>query len=264
MEQQKKVEPNRLPRKVYQALEAIVGKEYITEDRAIVETYSRFGIDITGFLKKHAKDPSNIPACVVLPATTAEIQEIVRTANRFRIPFIAMTNGQLGIASMPTTPEPTICIHFSRMNSIIELDEESMTMRVQPYVDYGQVQAEAMKRGLWNGGTPLSTSLCKISSQAILAGLFQTSKKYGTMGKNIVGLTMVLPDGEILKTGSYAVAGVDDFWEHAPGPDLVSMFRGSAGASGIIAELTIKLHPWPGEKYLARAGIWQAVHQDLC
>lgn len=250
MDQQKKVKPNRLPREVYQHLETVVGKEYITEDRAILETYSRFGIDITGFLKKHAKDPSNIPACVVLPATTEEIQEIVRVANNYRVPFISMTNGQLGIATMPTTPVPTICIHFSRMNTILELDEESMTMRVQPYVDYGQVQAEAMKHRLWNGGTPLSTSLCKISSQAILAGLFQTSKKYGTMGKNIIGLTMVLPDGEIVRTGSYAVAGVDDFWEHAPGPDLLSLFRGSAGASGIIAEITIKLHPWPGEDYL--------------
>ena len=54
----------------------------------------------------------------------------------------------------------------------------------------------------------------------------------------------------LLRTGSYAVAGVDDFWEHAPGPDLVSLFRGSAGSSGIIAEMTIKLHPWPGDAYL--------------
>ena len=250
MEQQKKVFPNKLPREVYQALEAIVGKDNITEDRAIVETYSKFGIDIPGFLKKHAKDPSNIPACIVLPNSVEEIQGIVRVANQYKTPFISMTNGQLGAANMPTTPAPTICIHYSRMNNIIETDEESMTMRVQPYADYGQVQAEAMKRGLWNGGTPLATSLCKISSQAALAGLFQTSKKYGSLGKNIVGLTMVLPDGEILKTGSHAVEGVDDFWEHAPGPDLVSLIRGSAGSAGVIAEITIKLHPWPGDAAL--------------
>jgi len=245
MKKQQKVLPNKLPREVYRELEAIVGKEYITQDRAIVETYSRFGIDIPGYLKKHARDASNIPACVVLPATTEEIQAIVRAANKYRVPFISMTNGQLGVASMPTTSAPTICSHYSRMNRVIGLDEESMTMRVQPYADYGQVQAEAMKKGLWNGGTPLATTLCKISSQAALGGLWQTSKKYGTMGKNIIGLTMVLPDGEILRTGSYAVEGVDDFWEYAPGPDLVSLFRGSAGSSGIIAEMTIKLYTWP-------------------
>ena len=247
MNQQKKVTPNKLPRDVYQALEAIVGKDNITEDRAIVETYSRFGIDIPGYLKKHARDASNIPACVVLPAATEEIQAIVRAANRYRVPFTSMTNGQLGVACMPTTAAPTLCIHYSRMNRVLGIDEESMTMRVQPYVDYGQVQADAMKKGLWNGGTPLATTLCKISSQAALGGIWQTSKKYGTMGKNIIGLTVVLPDGEILRTGSYAVEGMDDFWEYAPGPDLVSLFRGSAGSSGIIAEMTIKLHAWPSD-----------------
>ena len=247
MEQRQKVIPNRLPPEVYQALETIVGEKNITEDRAIVETYSRYGIDIPGYLKKHARDASNIPACVVLPATTEEIQAIVRIANKYRVPFISMTNGQLGVACMPTTSAPTICIHYSRMNRIIDIDEDSMTMRIQPYVDYGQVQAEAMKKGLWNGGTPLATTLCKIASQAALGGLWQTSKKYGTMGKNIIGLTLVLPDGELLRTGSYAVEGVDSFWEHAPGPDLVSLFRGSAGSTGIIAEMTIKLHSWPSD-----------------
>jgi hypothetical protein len=70
MSQQQKVTPNKITKDAYQALEAIVGKEYITEDRSIVETYSRYGIDIPGFLKKHARDSSNIPACVVLPGTT--------------------------------------------------------------------------------------------------------------------------------------------------------------------------------------------------
>jgi len=246
MQTQRPVQPNRLPPAVYAELESIVGGVHISQDRAIVETYSRFGIDIAGYLKKHARDPSNIPACVVLPGSTSQVQEIVRTANRHSIPFIPMTNGQLGIGNMPTTAAPTICIHLSRMDRIVGLDEDAMTMRIQPYVDYAQVQAEAMKKGLWNGGTPLATSLCKISSQAILAGLWQTSKKYGTIDKNVVSFTMVLPDGDILQTGSPAVAGLDDFWEYAPGPDLFALFRGSAGAAGIITELTIKLHPWPG------------------
>jgi FAD/FMN-containing dehydrogenase len=230
MEKNNKVQPNKLPTEVYQELENIVGKENITEDRATVETYSRFGIDIIGYLKKHGKDPSNIPACVILPGSTNEVQAIVLIANQYKVPFIPMTNGQLGIVCMPTTPAPTICIHFSRMNRITAFDEDAMTMRVQSYVDYAQVQAEAMKKGLWNGGTPLATSLCKISSQAVLAGLWQTSKKYGPMDKNVVGFTVVLPDGEILRTGSQAVEGVEDFYEFAPGPDLYSLFRGSSGA----------------------------------
>lgn len=250
MEQNKKAEPQYFPPEIYQALEDIVGSENISQDRAILETYSKFSIDIAGYLKKHAKDPSNIPACVVLPSTTEEIQAIVRLANTHKIPFVPFTNGQLGIANCPTKPLPTICIHFSRMNKILELNEKTLSATVQPYVDYGQLQADAMKVGLWNGGTPLATSLCKISSQIALAGLFQTSMKYGTLGRNIISLTLVLPDGEILKTGSNSVDSVDDFWEHAPGPDLYGLFRGSSGSLGIITETTVKLHHWAGGKEL--------------
>jgi len=250
MKSKKKVQLQLLPTEIYQALEDIVGKEYISQDRAILETYSKFSVDIVGYLKKHAKDGSNIPACVVLPSTTEEVQSIIRLANKHKIPFVPFTNGQLGIANYPTKPLPTICIHFSRMNKILELNERKMMARVQPYVDYAQLQADAMKVGLWNGGTPLATSLCKISSQAVLAGLFQTSMKYGTIGKNIISFKMVLPDGEILKTGSSSVDSADDFWEYAPGPDLYGLFRGSSGTLGIITELTVKLHPWAGGKEL--------------
>ena len=250
MESSKKVQPRYFPPEIYHALEDIVGKENISQDRAVLETYSKFSIDIMGYLKKHTRDASNIPACVVLPSTTAEIQAIVRLANSYKIPFVPFTNGQLGIANYPTTPLPTICIHFSRMNKILELNVKNMSARIQPYVDYGQLQADAMKVGLWNGGTPLATSLCKISSQTALAGLFQTSMKYGTLCKNIVSLTLVLPDGEILKTGSGSVDAVEDFWEYAPGPDLYGLFRGSSGTLGIFAELTVKLHPWAGGREL--------------
>lgn len=250
MDSKKHVGPQYLSPAIYKALEDIVGNEYITQDRAILETYSKFSIDIAGYLKKHTKDPSNIPACVVLPSTTEEVQSIVRLANKHKVPFVPFTNGQLGIANYPTKPVPTIVIHFSRMNKILDINTQTMTATIQPYVDYGQLQADAMKFGLWNGGTPLSTSLCKLSSQAVLAGLFQTSMKYGTIGRNIVSFQLVLPDGNILKTGSSSVDSVDDFWEYAPGPDLYGLFRGSSGSLGIITELTVKLHPWAGEKEL--------------
>ncbi len=246
----RKVEAKRLPRNVYRGLENIVGEEWITEDRAMLETYSKYSVDAGGYLKKHRKDPFNIPACVVLPETTEQVQAIVRLANRFRVPFIPFTNGQLGAFSGPSTPEPTLCIHLSRMNRVLHIDEECMTATVEAYADYGQLQAEAMKRGLWNGGTPLATSLCKLSSQTALAGLFQTSLKYGTLSKGIVSVKLVTPTGEILQTGSGAAAGLDNFWEYAPGPDLFSLIRGSGGTTGIITELTVKLHPWAGEEAL--------------
>ena len=248
MLENRKVLPAKLPRVVYKGLEDIVGSEYVSEDRAIVETYSKFSVDAPGFLKKHARDPSNIPACVVLPGTTEEVQAICRLASRYNIQIVPFTNGQIFLCGC-TTPNPTICVHVSRMNWV-RIDEDNMSARLGAYADYGQLQAEAMKKGLWNGGTPLATSLCKLSSQSAIAGIWQTDHKYGTLSRNIVSIKIVTPTGEVLETGSKTTAGVEDFWEFGPGPDILSLVRGCAGTSGIITEITVKLHPWPGSSIL--------------
>ncbi len=125
----KKMIPNKLAPEVYRALENVVGREWISQDRAIVETYSKFSLDTDGFLKKHEKDPSNIPACIVLPGSTDEVQSIVRVANRYNIPFVPFTNGQAWSGS--TSPDPTICVHLSRMNRVLSIDEHTMTATLE-------------------------------------------------------------------------------------------------------------------------------------
>ncbi len=237
--------PAKLTPEVYKALEDIVGTEYVSEDRAVVECYSKFSVDSSGALKKHAKDPSNIPACIVLPANTREVQAVVHVCNRFKVQFIAFSNGMISFSG-PTTPEPTVCVHTSRMNRVLEIDENNLTARLEAFADYAQLQADAMKRGLWNGGSPLATTLCKLSSQSAFAGIWQTDHKYGTLSRNIVSIKLVTPTGDILITGSDTVSGMDTFWEYGPGPDLFSLVRGSGGTTGIITEIVVKLHTWPG------------------
>jgi hypothetical protein len=244
----KKVSAPQLPREVIKALVNVVGTQWVSEDRAIVEAYSRFSVDTLGTIRKHLKDATVLPACIVLPQTTEEVQSILRIANRFKVPIVPFTNGFFTLCG-PSTPDPTICIHFSRMNQILEIDEINMFARLQAFVDYGQLQAETMKKGLWNGGTPLATSSCKLASQAALAGIWQTDLKYGTLSKNILSIKVVLPTGEILLTGSDTVSGVNCVWEYGPGPDLLSMIRGSGATTGIITEITVKLHPWPGTRH---------------
>ena len=245
----KKCVPVKLPPDVYKALEDVVGEEWITQDRSDVECYSRFSVDSTGVLKKHAKDPSNIPACIILPGSTQDVQAIMRVCNRFKVNVIPFTNGMITFNG-PTTPEPTVCVHVSRMNKVLEVDKDNMTARLEAYADYAQVQAEAMKKGLWNGGSPLATTLCKLSSQSAFAGIWQTDHKYGTLSRNIISIKLVTPTGDILVTGSDTVSGMDTFWEYGPGPDLFSLVRGSGGTTGIITEVVVKLHSWPGGEEL--------------
>ena len=216
--QKKKVIPNRLKPEVFEALKAVVGERWISQQRSVIETYSKFSIDGQSFLRKYAKDPHAIPACIILPVTTEEVQEIVVICNRYGVPYLPFTNGQ--VFCSVTSPAPTLCIHMSRMNKVLNVDEENMTATLQAYVDYAQLQAEAMQKGLWNGGAPLATSLCKLSSQFSFAGLLQTDLKYGQLNRNLISVLMVLPDGELLEVGSRCLPHAGDFWEYGPGPDL--------------------------------------------
>lgn len=241
-----KVIQKKLPREVYNALKNVVGEQWIYEQRSVVETYSKLSIEAGSFVRKHEKDATVLPACVVLPASTNEIQAIVKICNRYQIPFIPFTNGQ--VFCNPTNSSPTLIIHLSRMNSILHIDTQNMCATLEPYVDYAQLQSETMKRGLWNGGSPLATSLCKLASQFAFAGLWQTDLKYGLFNRNIVSVTMVLPDGEILTTGSKCIPKAGDFWEYGPGPDLLGLQRAAIGTSGIVTEITVKLHPWVGDQ----------------
>lgn len=247
-ETRQKVIQKKLPREVYRALKNVVGEQWIHESRSVVETYSKLSIEGGSFVKKHEKDPHVLPACVVLPASTDDVQAIVKICNRYHVPFIPFTNGQ--VFCNPTTQDPTLIIHFSRMNRIIKIDTQNMSATLEPYVDYAQLQAEAMKRGLWNGGTPLATTVCKLSSQFAFAGLWQTDLKYGLLNRNIVSVKMVLPDGEILVTGSRCMPKAGDFWEYGPGPDLMGLQRSGLGTNGIVTEITVKLHAWVGDEAL--------------
>ena len=168
-----------------------------------------------------------LPACIALPQSTEEVQAIIRIANRFKVKVIPFTNGMIAFNG-PSTPDPTICVHMSRMNRVLIIDEENMSATLEAYADYGQLQAEAMKKGLWNGGSPLATTLCKLSSQTSFAGIWQTDLKYGTLTRNIISTKVVLPTGDILITGSDTVSGSNCLWEYGPGPDLLSMVRGGA------------------------------------
>ena len=101
-----KIPRNTLDPEIYKLLEDIVGPEWISDDRAMVETYSKYSIDPQGFLKKHVKDGSNIPACIVLPGTVEEIQAIVKVLNQHRIAFSPFTG--------PVSSASSLCLAGAR------------------------------------------------------------------------------------------------------------------------------------------------------
>lgn len=239
-----KIVPQKLSREAYRALESVVGKEWVSEDPAIIESYVINCVDAGQAMRVIIRHPLSRPAAVVLPVSTEEVQGVVKVANRYAFPILPHANAQL--FSGPTVPG-TVLVNMRRMDKI-EVDEEHMRMTIQPFVNYAWIHHEAIKRGLWLGGSGWHGAIAKPCSQYSVAGLWQSDLKYSGLGRSTLGLKVVLADGSLLRLGSSAVSGTDDisFTERFPGPNLMGFIKCSLGSRGIITEITLKLYPWPG------------------
>jgi len=147
-------------------------------------------------------------------------------------------------------------VDTKRMDSI-EIDEKNMYALIDPFCTHAQVQAEAMKRGLFTG-IPEAGAQCSSMANHLHAGNVGTSYRTGYHSRNILGMEWILPSGEILRTGSLAVPGAGYFWGEGPGIDARGLVRantGHRGALGIVTKLAIKLYPWPGPRVFPTEGI---------
>jgi glycolate oxidase len=227
---------------VYQALEDVVGTENISRDPAILESYSQvWGTEGLIGLTHLPR-----PGAVVLPASTEEVQAIVRVCNKYKVKFKALSTGWVDVM----TPGPDgVQVDLRRMNRILEINEKNMYAVVEPYVISAQLKAELVKRGLncnVTGAGPNTTALAITK----MWGMSETSESTTTDGRNVLAIEWVMPDGEILRTGSLG-AGDGWFCGEGPGPSLRGIARGNQGANGgmgIFTKAACRVYhwPWPG------------------
>ncbi len=242
-----------LPRDAYQELVDILGPENISEDPAILDTYSHLGFGITG---PKAKDRfGSRPEAVVLPGSTEDVQAVVKLCNRLRIKFKASSTGYGPFAVVGG--EGTISMDLRRMNRILEIDEKNMYIVVEPYVTFAQVQAEAQKRGLNCHVIGAGSNCSYLASHTSVHGTNTQAISHGWSGRNVLGVEWVLPTGEILRLGSLG-SGAGWFSGDGPGPSLRGIMRGAAGALGglgVFTKCAGHLHPWPGPPEMEIKGI---------
>ncbi|MBF8251459.1 MAG: FAD/FMN-dependent dehydrogenase [Deltaproteobacteria bacterium] len=197
---------------ILKELEGVVGIDNLLTSRANLVCYS---YDAAG--------QSFMPDAVVLPANTGEVSEIVRLANKYRLPLIPRGAGS-GFAGGSVPVKSGIVIHLSRLNKILEIDNENLIAVVEPCVVTGVFQDEVEKLGLFYTGAG--------GPRAV---------KYGVTRDYILGLEVVTPTGEIINTGGKTV-------KRATGYDLTRLMIGSEGTLGIITKLIIRLIPLPEGK----------------
>jgi glycolate oxidase len=247
-----------LMKEAYEALEDIVGPDYISQDPAIRDTYNQVWGNKLVFGEKW----SNRPAAVLLPGTTEEVQAIVRACNRYKISFKPFSSG-FEVVSTSLVSENSILLDLKRMNRIIEIDTKNMHAVVEPYVSVYRLEMELAKHGLYIGTISAGPEAGVIATSCCHFGSGSTQVFTGGLGRNVLGCEWVLPTGEIIRMGS-AEAGNGWFSADGPGFGLRGILRGHSGANGgngIITRVSHKLYPWYGPPEWELAGSPPAIKQ---
>lgn len=215
--------------------EKIVGEENVEDSQASLHAYS---YDATpGF--------QSMPHCVVSPRSTKEVAAIMKLCNEHKIPIVPRGSGT-NLSGGTTPLQGGVVVLFKHMDEILEIDEENLTMTVQPGVITAEVIAAAEEKGLFYPPDPGSMKISQIGGNINENAGGLRGLKYGVTRDYVMGLEIVLPNGEVIQTGGKLAKDV-------AGYDLTRLFVGSEGTLGIVTEATLKLIPKPETKKTALA-----------
>jgi glycolate oxidase len=180
------------------------------------------------------------PGCVVFARDTADVQAVLRLAQRTGIPVVTRGSGTgLSGGSLPVPGCIVLCM--VRMNRILEVDRANLTLLTEPGATTVQIAEAAAAVGLFYPPDPGSMKISTIGGNVAENSGGLRGLKYGITRNYVMGLEVVLPDGEILFTGNKCVKDV-------AGYSLKDLFIGSEGTLGVITRILLRLIPQPAAK----------------
>jgi FAD/FMN-containing dehydrogenase len=215
-------------------LAEIVGQDYVSNRPEDLYIYSRD----PGAQKPRRTD------CVVMPRTVAEVQQIVMLANQEKIALTPMGAG-LTLSALTVPVKGGIVLDMKRMDRIIEVNEASRYAVIEAGVTQAALRAYLEKNHPHlQHSTPESPPTATVVGNILIHGHGHLTPRYGVNSQMVNGMEVVLPTGEVCKLGSCSVSPC--WFSRDPLPDLMGLFLGWLGTTGIVTKLSIQLFPKPG------------------
>jgi len=208
------------------ALIDIIGEEHVRTDDKSLE---RYGQDALGIVHP--------PDVVAVPGTVEDITAIARLCNARQVPLVVRGAGT-GYTGGAVPTRGGVVLSVERLNRILEIDELNLLAVVEPAVVTADLQRAVEAVGLFYPPDPASLESCSIGGNVAECAGGPRGFKYGTTRRYVLALEAVLPNGEVIQTGSKAVKNV-------VGYDLTQLLVGSEGTLAIITKVTLRLVPKP-------------------
>src|SRR3954462_14742155 len=193
-----------------------------------------------------------LPGCVVFARTAAQAAAVLKLANQTGMAVVTRGSGTgLSGGSLPSTDCIVLCT--VKMDRILELDRNNLTITVEPGVTTLQVADAAIAAGLFYPPDPGSMKISTIGGNVAENSGGLRGLKYGVTRNYVMGLEVVMPSGEIMWTGNKCVKDV-------AGYSLRDLFIGSEGTLGVITKVLLRLIPKPAAKKTMVATFSQMDH----
>ncbi|WP_417741441.1 FAD-binding oxidoreductase [Salipiger sp.] len=199
------------------------------------ERLSRSKPDLAEHGRSESHFPTTPPDAVAYPETTEEVQALVKICAAQDCPVIGWGAGT-SLEGHGLAVRGGVVVDFSRMNKVLEIRIGDMDVTVQPGVTREALNEELRATGLFFPVDPGANA--SLGGMAMTRASGTTTVRYGSMRDNVLGMTVVLADGRVIRTGTRAR-------KSAAGFDLTALMVGSEGTLGLVTELTLRLHGIP-------------------
>ena len=223
---------------IYQKLESIVSKKFISDNLYVRHAYSR---NVDPILQ-------GVPSIVIRPKDSQEVSEILKIANEENVPVIPRGGGDCEFGGSKPIGDGGIVLDMKRMENILNLDEQNLVVTVEAGISWGKLNEFLCQYGLYTGcmgpGSGMTASVGGgISHHSVGGG---GCAKYGACTNQLVSLEVVLPTGDIINTGSQANKfSKTPFNRFGNGPDFAGLFCGDNGIFGVKTKVSLQVFPRP-------------------